>query len=547
MTSNFRTLALAAALGLALPVQADPIKVNGTLPPSLDALQSLARELTPGGDPKLPLRAKLERLERFEPTPATADKLRAVFGTAHPFLFERQPDQAGRPAWRATLLPQHLASSPASSVDWDAAIVDLTLDRSGTTLDLNGNWNSLSATDGNAQLTARGMTLSGHQRLGNGGMWFGSTQMRVANVRVESKTGMPAMAMDDLRFEASMVEHPKAVDVAYDSRIGAIGVAGERVEDIHFAMHVANLDKQVMAEFKAASERQRAQAGTAAPAPTPAQQLEAMQPLLRSFARSAQTRGTFIEIDDFSARYHGSRATLHGRIGLAKGGAGADDLKALARRIVARFEIKVPLAIVRDIAGAVAARQAAAQQSHAPAAPNPQVAQTITDVIVGKLVGGGYARVENDALVSTAEWRDGMLRANGKPVPLPDLTGAKTPTPSPASQTVTAGASLDSPTAPLAPDALRARRIEASCRLPDYPAEVVSRNQPLRLVLSYRIAVDGRVLDPAIASPSRFPAWDSAALAALAQCAYVPALQGRKPVEVPMRWTIQREPGTARP
>jgi TonB family protein len=208
---------------------------------------------------------------------------------------------------------------------------------------------------------------------------------------------------------------------------------------------------------------------------------------------------------------------------------------------MARFEIKVPLAIVRDVAGAVAAKQSPAQQG------NPAAAQTITDLIVGKLVGGGYARVENDALVSTIEWRDGMLRADGKQVALPDVSAVKPPSPASQTVTVTAGASLDLPAAPLAPDALRPRRIDASCRLPDYPAEVVGRNQPLRLVLSYRIATDGKVLDPAIASPSRFPAWDSAALAALAQCAYIPALQGGKPVELPMRWTIQREPGTARP
>jgi TonB family protein len=252
-----------------------------------------------------------------------------------------------------------------------------------------------------------------------------------------------------------------------------------------------------------------------------------------------------IEIDDFSARYHGNKATLHGRIALSgAGGADQDDVKALAKRIVARFEIKVPLAIVRDVAASVAARQAAAQQGNGAAGQmsGTQLGQSITDVIVGKLVGGGFARVENDALVSTVEWRDGELRANGKRVALP----AATP-PTTATQTVAAGASMDLPAVPLPPDALRARRVETSCRMPDYPDEVVSQNRPLRLVLSYRIAVDGKVLDPAIASPSRFPAWDQAALAALAQCSYVPALKNGTAIELPMVWTIQREPGTARP
>jgi hypothetical protein len=547
VNANFRTLALAASLGLALPAaRAELIKINGTVPPVMDAMTSLGRELTQGSDPKLPLRTRLERLESFRPTSATADKLRAVFGTATPLLFARQPDRAGRPAWRATLLPLRYASTPDAGVDWDAATFDLTLDKTGTVLDTSGAWPRASVDFPTGRFTARGMTLSSHQKRGYGDLWFGSTQARIASVRVEPKTGIP-VTVDDLRFEARTVEHPKSADLIYESRAGAIGVAGERIEDVHFSARVLNVDKQVLAEFKAANDKRNAQpAGT--PPATPEQQLEAMKPLLRSFARSAQARGTVIEIDDYSARYHGSRATLRGRIALAgKGGADLDDLKALARRIVARFEIKVPLAIVRDVAGAVAARQAAASQGNG--APGQmsgaQLGQSITDVIVGKLVGGGYARVENDALVSIVEWRDGELRANGKPVALPAVAPS---TPSaPTSQTVIAGASMEVPATPLPPDALRARRVEASCRLPDYPDEVVSQNRPLHLVLRYRITVDGKVLDPAISTPSRFPAWDQAALAALAQCTYVPALQNGAPIELPMVWTIRREPGTARP
>jgi len=534
-----RTLALAASLGLALPsARAELVKVNGTVPPPVDALTSLGRELMQGDDPKLPPRARFERLEAFQPTPATADKLRAAFGTSRLFLFERQPDKAGRLAWRATLLPLHDVSTPGLSIDWDAASVDLALDKSGTLLDSSGAWPRVDAETANTHLAVQGTSLSSHQKRGAGGLWYGSTQLHIASVRAEPKTGTP-LTIDDLRVEARAVEHPKTADLAYDGRIGAIGAAGERVEDIHFGMRMLNVDKQVLAEFKAASDRRHEQAAAQATPPTSEQQLEAMKPLLRSFARSAQARGTVIEIDDFSARYHGNRATVHGRIAFAGAStSGLDDVEALAKRIVARFEIKVPLAIVRDVAGAVAATQSANQQA------NPAAAQTITDVIVGRLVGGGFARVENDALVSTVEWRDGMLRANGKPV---QLGPQAVPVPPSASQTVTAGASRDLPAAPFPPDALRARRIDASCRLPDYPDEVVSQDRPLRLVMTYRIALDGKVLDPAVASPSRFPAWDQAALAALAQCAYVPALKGGQPIELPMVWTIQREPGTVRP
>lgn len=534
MKTKIRILVLAASLGLALAARAEPVKVKAAVPPPIDALQSLAHELTQNDDPKLPLRTQLERLEAFQPTPETAEKLRAAFGTSHPFLFERRPDQAGRSAWRATLLPLRYATAPDSSIDWDAATVDLTLDKTGTVLDSSGAWPRVGAVIANTRIGVQGVTVTSHQRRGYGGLWFGSTQMRIAGVRVDPKAGA-ALTIDDMRVEAETTEHPRTLDMRYDNRIGAIGVAGERIEDVHFGMRIVNVDKQVLAEFKAANERKQEPAGT----PNPAQQFEAMKPLLRGLARSAQARGTVIEIDDFSARYHGNRATLRGRIGLAGAAAAElDDLKALAKRIVARFEIKVPLAIVRDIAAAAAAKQAPAQ------AGNAAASQTVTDVIVGKLVGGGYARVENDVLVSTIEWRDGVLRANGKQVALPTVTP---PAPAPVSETVASAGNGELPAAPLGQDTLRARRIDASCRLPDYPDEVVSQNRPLRLVLSYRIDTEGKVRDPAIASPSRFPAWDQAALAVLAQCSYVPALKNGAPIELPMVWTIQREPGTARP
>lgn len=257
MKSSFRTVALAASLGLARPaIPAEPVKPKASVPPAIDALQALARELARVEDPKLPLRTTFERLEAFRPTPETADKLRAAFGTSKPFLFQRQPDQDGRPAWRATLLPLHYVSGPDAGVDWDTAILDLALDKSGTALDAAGSWNSVSASSSDMRFNARGATLSGRHRLDHG-VWYGAVQMRVASVRLEPKAGTP-LTLDDLRFESRTIQHPTSADLVYDSRIGAIGAAGERIEDVHFGMRIVNMDKQALAELEAASAPQHA-------------------------------------------------------------------------------------------------------------------------------------------------------------------------------------------------------------------------------------------------------------------------------------------------
>jgi TonB family protein len=556
--TNLRTAVLAVSLGLALPTGAEPVKAREQASPMLDATVSLLRELQGASDPKLPLHTAFEHFEAFRPTPATAAKLRAAFGTDHPYLFARQPDKDGRPAWRATLLPLHVQSGTGTTVDWDAALADFTLDKSDNGLDVDASWPRLTVSDSTAHMTMSGMTLHGRQQRGDGGVWYGGGRFGVASVRLDGAQGEPMMEMRDLRTEVSTTEHPKTAAIGYDARIGAIVVAGERIEEAHVGIRIVNIDKKLLAAAKAASDRQQAQGAPVTP-PTPEQRLAAMKPWLRALGQSALGYGTAVEIDDISARFHGNTASLHGRIELA--GARADeldDLKMLARRIVAHFEIKVPLALVRDVAGIVAAKQAAAQAAHGPGQgkpaqatpPDAQMGQTIADVIVGKLVGGGFAKVENDALVSTLEWRDGQLSANGKPVALPTVpAGAAAPAAPPLafSETVSAGPGAPVPAEPLPDDALQARLVDGSCRLPDYPDEVVRANAPLRAVLTWRVDAAGKVRDAAIERASPFPAWDAAALAALSQCAYIPALKDGQPFEVPMRWTVVREAGTAHP
>jgi uncharacterized protein YdgA (DUF945 family) len=541
---------LAACLLSAAPVIAAAPPKAAPTSRLMDAMLSLLREFDRANDPKLPLPAVLDRMATQAPAPETAAKLQAVFGTERPYAIERRPAKAGHVVYHATLQPLHYQSASNGSADWDEATLDFDFDKSGTRLDLHGNWDTLDFQHPALHATVHGVQLSGQQRRGFAGIWFGDVRVRAADAHlVASAPGAgPAdaagdIALHDLLYDWRVSEGRKTVDMGYQGSIGKIVSAGEEVDDLRIAIRMANVDKQALAALRKETERQRAM-GTGLSAD---QKAQAMLPLMRRFGAATLAHGASIEIDEISARYHGNKASITGRI-TAPGASEADlrDLPSALKKLVARFEIKVPLAIVRDIAGAVAAKQAAAQQGNAAAVPVPtaQLGQTVTDVIVGKLVGGGFARVENDALVSTVEWRDGALRADGKPVPMPNLTPAS---PSPSTQIVSAGASLDLPAAPLPPDALRPRRIEASCSLPDYPDEVVSQNRPLRLVLSYRIATDGKVLDPAIASASRFPAWDQAALAALAHCTYLPALKSGKPVELPMVWTIQREPGTARP
>jgi TonB family protein len=117
----------------------------------------------------------------------------------------------------------------------------------------------------------------------------------------------------------------------------------------------------------------------------------------------------------------------------------------------------------------------------------------------------------------------------------------------PAQATVATGIGVEQPAVPLAGNVLRARQLEDACRLPDYPDDVVRADQPLRVTLAYRVDAEGRVRDAAVTAPSGQPAWDAALVAAMGNCAYLPALRDGSPIALPMTWTITRERGTRRP
>jgi TonB family protein len=192
-----------------------------------------------------------------------------------------------------------------------------------------------------------------------------------------------------------------------------------------------------------------------------------------------------------------------------------DNIDRLTKKVVARFEVRLPMALVSEIAATFAAKQVAAQAAQRGGSADPQTVaqlrQNMTDLVVGKLVGPGFARLENDVLVSTLEWKNGILSANGKPVPLPKP---------------------NQNTAAVPGTILQARLVEGSCTLPGFPDEVVRADRALRQRIDFTIGVDGRVKDARVGQPSGFPDYDRAMLEALARCTYIPALRDGKPIEL---------------
>jgi len=542
---------LAATLLAALPVLAAPAQptpaaqsaspaapaVRAPKPsPAMQALQALVADLQRAVDNKLPLEQQFERMATVQPSAQTADKLRAAFGTDRLYTVERRPPVAGKASWHATLFPLQYSTPQGRRTEWTEGVIDMTLAPRSQATTGHGSIARILFEDADTRMTWRGMAFDTRQRRGYAGLWFGSIDAQAANVQILNRRDGAALDMNGLRFASRVTEKPKTVDIAYDSRIDAVVVGGERVEDIRFALRVTDIDKKSMARLKVLGEQQ--QASQEALAALPQQQLDALKPLLRGFGEAALARGTAIEVDQIGAGYHGIRTAIKGRVALQGATrADLDDIGRLAKKVAARFEVRLPLALVSEIAGTFAAKQVAAQAAQRGGSADPQaiaqLRQNMTDLVVGKLVGPGFARLENDVLVSTLEWKNGVLTANGKPVPLPKPAQPGTGTPvlvAPGPGTI-----------------LQARLVEGSCTLPGFPDEVTRADRALRQRVEFTIGSDGRVKDAQVTQPSGFPDYDRAMLQALGQCTYIPALRDGKPIELRSARETVRSAGGGKP
>lgn len=464
-----------------------------------------------------------EKMLTFQHSPETVKLLVEAFGTERPWGLEKVGVEQGKTHWRSPLFALRRTTPSGGTVEWSELTSDVLVDQAGKTVDFRAAWPSFSYEDKDVLISLRDGALSGSNRR-SGKLWYGSMEGSLASIEVAGKTKPLSMSMRDIRLAGKVEERPRTVEITQVFGIKAIEFAGERVDDFTIALRVANVEKAALLAM------QEAQKKLGAKEVASREDLSAMMPLFKSMVRGAAKYKTALVVDEMSFAYHGHKAMLKGRVGL-DGVREADlaNMANVAKRVKARFEIKVPLALVREVALAVARQQLAAAAGKAEAKPQDlaKVAQSVTDAVVGKLLGNGYARLENDVLVSTIEFRDGVLRVNGKKIDLPKPARAPAP-----------GA---------AASYMQSRRITDSCTLPDYPAQVVEKDAQLALTLHYVVDQDGKLRDLQLAQPSGFSDFDRALLRAFSECRFIPALKDGKPVEQTVTQTFRREPGSARP
>jgi len=358
----------------------------------------------------------LDRLVGFQFTPATARLLEAAIGSAQPMQLERLGKRDGQDAWRLMMPARQHAPGDGSSVGWSESPTELRVDKSGRRLISTGTWERFDMQDEGMRIALRDMRTSTDQRMGQGKLWFGTLQFGVKHMEFDlqapGQQGQPlTLMMDGLDFSGRTIEHATTFDIVHRTRIASIGVAGEQLSNLIMNYRLNQVDKKTAIEIAARSRKTALQeSGNDEKA-----ELLAM---LRDLARASNKAGTALTIERISADYGGHTFTLQGRLAL-KGAKESDfdDLAQLFKRLDATYDIAVPVALIK--AGALSASKRRMAAAGSTAQDPVLMAQTMTDAVVGKLLGEGFAKLDKGVLRATITARGGKVRVNGKEVSLP--------------------------------------------------------------------------------------------------------------------------------
>lgn len=361
----------------------------------------------------------LDKLAVFEFSAPTAEKLKKVFGSARPYTLARAPAPAGMIAFDFSVPAHNYADVNEQNWSWSALKINMVTDEAGRTLASTGSWPAFVVDAKPLKFTVNNITLDGKQTRNSDDVWIGSARANAASVEIVSKDELFRMTMDKLSVTSVVEPNGSDYDLGSDFRVELITVMDEKIEDLRANMRMSKLDLKAF-ELLSNEIRKKTKPG-AEP------KLDDFAPQMKAFAKGMSARGTAIELTELSVGYLGHRALLKGRFSLGK--TVDKDFKstaALLKKMDARFEMRVPLALVSAATRKITLAQAAKQTEPTSPEAIDATVKSMTDMYVNMAVDGGYARLDGDVLVSMLEYKAGQLAVNGKAIAMPASAG-KTP------------------------------------------------------------------------------------------------------------------------
>lgn len=386
----------------------------------LESVTAAAKEINTAMGGQTDAVKRLEIVSKLEFSPALRPKLKEVFGNERIFDTQRTVGPKGQVAYVIKLMPHTYLDENAVAFSWAELNSKAVVNKAGTTLDTTAAWPSLSIVGTSASGTLEKMSMDFKQARAKDGLWFGNGVVKVGSVVMRgampgSSEFKETLRLQDISLAVGVTPRGKKADMNYGFSIKSILVGGASIERANIGLRMVNLPARALEDVD--REMKKVQ-GSGLPEDA---QTELMLRSMKSFGKSMVTSGASLMIDDISASYRGNTASIKGRIDFDKVvDADFSSPMAFAKKIIARLDVRLPVAMVNDVSRVIGAKQVDASAPNA-AEQIETAGKNIAAVVIGKLVNEGFAVMDKGELRSAIEIRQGKLTFNGKAVALPGI------------------------------------------------------------------------------------------------------------------------------
>lgn len=428
LKNTLLALTTAGAL-LAAPVYADEAKQLPELitKENIATLSQAMKELRAAQGNERNMVKLLDTQAKFEFSPELRPKLKEIFGAERPFPMQRVPGAKGQVNYVAKLAPYLWVQGNGTDFSWTELTANISTDKAGRAMNATMVWPSLviARQEGSASVQDMNMTsrqLRGADGVSYGTATFGIGAIIVRDAAVGGKDAKELVRFEDMQARSETGRRGSMAEIGYRSSTKAIVFGAERVERVNMAFRLTNIPAKALAEL---DQSLRAQDGSQL---APEAQHALMMRKMKDFGKRLIRAGAVLNLEDISAAYRGNVAAIKGRVTFQKVvDADLDDMSALLKKMVAHFEVRVPVALIRDVGRAIIGKSVPPDTPDA-AKQVEAGADAMVSAVVGKAVTGGFAVVEKDELRSNIDFKNGQLTINGKAIDLPKVNvnlGAK--------------------------------------------------------------------------------------------------------------------------
>ncbi|WP_179958146.1 DUF945 family protein [Chitinimonas arctica] len=374
-------------------------------------------ELVPAVSSETDMARLVERLNQFEFSPATQQKLVKLFGNPKPLHLEKKLLADGSMDVRIKLDPlKYRDSADESLLEWSGingnSVFNKTLDHAVTALKSD----SMVFDSKAMHVAVTDMRMDITQDKASELIWWMTANAKVASIAIEEKSKEFKLTLDDFSYDMSMQPDGKNVDVKYGFLVKRINWGKESVDDARFAIRLSGIDRATLETIVAESRKLQARKLT------PEAQMNEGMGVILTHGKALLKHGMMLEVQDISAKYHGHKAELKGFVKVA-GLKDADfnSFERAAKKVQARFDAQVPMALATEVGETLMRAELEKRQSDKKVtdAEVKEGTKMMIEQLMEKPLKEKWFRLEDGQIRSTFEFKQGKFILNGKVIPIP--------------------------------------------------------------------------------------------------------------------------------